>query len=164
MLLVFAALALAAPASAPSVGVLCIAPLPPPWQAATAGKGAGTPETYDDSSEARAARVEAAKQAKPVVFSVGDRRSVPVTDTQAACLDDIPLDARQQLQANGRPLLSFTLDKETPVRWLTFSAFYASDRLDPLPARLYCKQRSPTPDCSWCPCKTRKYVPPPPPR
>lgn len=140
-------------------GVICIAPLPPAAEYATVGKGASDGD-YDDSPAARKARVEAASKRGPVVFSVGERASLPVSETQAACLEGIPLEAAQALQANGRPLFSFTLSKTEPVRWLKFSAFYASDRLDPVPERLFCPERSPTPDCSWCPCRSRRYLPP----
>jgi hypothetical protein len=142
----------------PASGVICITPLPPADEFGTAGKGASTQE-YDDSPEARARRVAQAKNSKPVVFSVGNTASVPVTDRQAACIDGIPLGQRLFLKANGNRLFPFKLTPADPVQWLTFSPFYGNDRLDPLPTRLFCPKRSPTPDCSWCPCRSRKYLP-----
>ncbi len=160
MLTLLAALVLADPAAQAETGVICISPLPPAGHYGTAAKGVSEPDKYDDSQAAREQRVAQAKTRKPVIFSVGDVASTPVTDVQAACIDGIPIGEKHQLKSNGRPILSFSLSPGEPVRWLTFSAFYANDRLDPLPQRLYCKTRSPTPDCSWCPCKSRRYAPP----
>lgn len=154
--MIVAALVLAA-----DPGVICISTLPPPSQYATANKGASTPEDYEDTPEARERRVALAKKRKPVVFSVGDVQSVGVTDERAACIDGLPLGRKQTLKSDGRALLTFTLQEDAPVRWLNFNAFYGTDRLDPLPPRLFCPKRAATPDCSWCPCKSKKYEPPP---
>ena len=159
------AIAVVMPVSAraePATGVICISPLPPASAYATAGKGAGTPDTYDDSREARDARAASARRRKPIVFMVGSRVSAPVSERQAACIDGIPTNTKQQLRSTDQTVISFKVNEAEPVRWLTYSPFYATDRLDPLPQRLYCPTRSPTPDCSWCPCRGRKYLPPPP--
>jgi hypothetical protein len=161
MLLLLSALLFAQPSSAAASGVICISPLTPAEMLGTEGKGASLPEHYDDSETARAARIAAAKKREPVVFSVGKVISVPVTERQAACIDGIPFGEKQRLKSNGRDYLEFTLSSERPVRWLTYSGFYSSVALDPLPERLLCPKRSPTPDCSWCPCRSRKYLPPP---
>ena len=157
-------IALAMPVDAhaePATGVICISPLPTPSAYATAGKGSATPESYDDSRGARAARVASVRKRRPVVFRVGDRVSGPVNDRQASCIDGIPLDTKQQLKSTDQAVISFKITKAEPVRWLTYSPFYSTDRLDPLPPRLYCPKRSPTPDCSWCPCRAWKYLPQP---
>jgi hypothetical protein len=145
----------------PATGVICISPLPTPDTYATAGKGSATPESYVDSRGARAARVTSARKRRSIVFRVGDRVSGPVNDHQASCIDGIPLETKQQLKSTDEAVISFKITEAEPVRWLTYSPFYSTDRLDPLPPRLYCPKRSPTPDCSWCPCRARKYLPQP---
>lgn len=143
-------------------GVVCIPPLPPVEHAGTAGKGGAVPELYDDSPEARAARVEhARKTRKPVVYSIGAITSAPVTDKLGACIDGIEIGKKQQLKAGGEALFTFVINTKEPVRMFTSSLFYGGVGLDSVPERLYCPTRSKTPDCSWCPCRSRKYVPPP---
>ncbi|HEX4386760.1 MAG TPA: hypothetical protein VH083_27585 [Myxococcales bacterium] len=150
--------ALAAPAAS-GFGVICIAPSPAPADSATGGKGSSG-GNYDDSPEARAKRVEAAKRAPPRLFRVGAVTSAPVTASLAACIDKIPVGSKQVLRS-GQWKLPFRIKAEQPVLKYSCSSFYGSDSLEPVEQRLYCPKRSPAPDCSWCPCRVHRYVPPP---
>jgi hypothetical protein len=157
MLLLLALLAV----DVPMTGVVCIAPLPRAQDHATAGKGASDGD-YDDSEGARTSRVESVKRSRrPAFFAVGEVTSGPVTDRQAGCIDKVPLGSKQALKGRGGLYIPFHPTAAQPVFKLDSNSFYGSVSLDPVEARLFCPKRSNSPDCSWCPCRARRYNPPP---